>query len=169
MDGDGTLIARTNDGLGINVTASFQYQLIISLDNVVDLYYKWGPNGYEAAFGRMARSVLRDALAEFAAIDMFKNRTGVTDMMRSKLTAILGNVEATLQNFQLLDIKLPSQFSATIQSIEKYKQDLTSAQFMLQAAQQYAGGVIDQALQENAIITQTAQSYQKQLVEVSGR
>jgi len=75
MDSNDYLFARTKDGLAINVTLAFQYQLKISLDNIVELYYKWGPNNYEGAFGRMARSVIRDAIAEFNAIDMFKNRT----------------------------------------------------------------------------------------------
>ncbi len=75
MDGDNYLTARTKDGLAINVTLSFQYQLKISLDNIVELYNKWGPDEYEGAFSRMARSILRDAVAEYLAIHMFKNRT----------------------------------------------------------------------------------------------
>ena len=76
LDGSNYLGARTIDGLPINLTASFQYQLQITLDNVVALYYNWGEKGYEDAFTRMARSVLRDAAAGFTAIEMFQNRTG---------------------------------------------------------------------------------------------
>ena len=166
MDKSNYLSARTKDGLAINVTLSFQYQLKVTLDNIVELYYKWGPDGYEGAFTRIARSVVRDAVAEFVAIDMFKNRTSVEDSMRAKLTEMLTSLQANLQNFQLFEIKLPDKFSQTIQNIEKYKQDLTSAEFQHQEAQQYATGMVEKAMQENAMITQEADGYSKQMSEV---
>ncbi len=52
------LTARTKDGLGMNLTLSFQYRLKISLSNIVGLYFKWGPKGFSDAFNRMSRSVL---------------------------------------------------------------------------------------------------------------
>ena len=87
--------------------------------------------------------------------------------MRTMLTNMLSGLNANLMNFQLLNIVLPTQFSATIQNIEKYKQDLTTAQFVLQQAQNYANGMIQQATQENGIILQIAQGYQQQLNAVS--
>jgi len=86
--------------------------------------------------------------------------------MRAKLTEVLTSFQSTLQNFQLFEIKLPSKFSQTIQNIEKFKQDLTSAEFKLQEAQQYASGMIDKAVQESGMILQAATSYAKQLSEV---
>jgi len=91
---------------------------------------------------------------------------GVEDKIRAKLAEMLTGVQANLQNFQLLDIKLPEKFTLTIQNIEKFKQDLTSAQFKLQEAQQNATGMVDKAQKELAVITQEASSYKKQLLEV---
>ena len=86
--------------------------------------------------------------------------------MRANLIDMLSGLQANLQNFQLLVIQLPSKFSQTIQDIEKYKQDLTSIQFKLQEAQQYATGMIEQALNQQGTITQGASSYAKVLTEV---
>jgi len=84
LDGRNVLTARTRDGLSIDVSLSFQYQLKITLDNVVELYYKWGEEGYESAFGRISRTILRDAVAEFVAIDMFKSRTSKVLTMENR-------------------------------------------------------------------------------------
>lgn len=73
------LPARTIDGLKITVYVSYQYQLIISLDNIVALYYQWGDTGYNDAFFRMVRSCLIDSVAKFTAIQMYNNRTGVNN------------------------------------------------------------------------------------------
>jgi hypothetical protein len=75
MEGGNALGARTKDGLLMTMTLSFQYQLKITLENVVDWYYKWGASRTHDAFARMSRTVLRDAVSEYVAIDMFKNRT----------------------------------------------------------------------------------------------
>jgi hypothetical protein len=91
---------------------------------------------------------------------------GVEDKMKARLTELLSGLQANLQNFQLLVIQLPSKFSQTIQDIEKYKQDLTSIQFKLQEAQQFAKGMIEQARKQKDTITQEATSAKKVLDEV---
>eukprot|EP00829_Urostomides_striatus_P016146 TRINITY_DN5239_c0_g1_i1.p2 TRINITY_DN5239_c0_g1~~TRINITY_DN5239_c0_g1_i1.p2 ORF type:complete len:134 (-),score=25.37 TRINITY_DN5239_c0_g1_i1:13-414(-) len=94
---------------------------------------------------------------------MYNNRTVVEDTMKTNLFAVLAGLQVSLQSFQLLGVVLPSKFSTTVQNIESSIQNLTSEQYILAEAQQYAAGMIQQAQQQNAIITQQAIGYQTQL------
>ena len=87
--------------------------------------------------------------------------------MKTDLYALLNGLQVNLQSFQLLGVVLPSKFSTTVQNIESAIQNLTSEQYVLAEAQQYATGMIQNAQQQNAIITQQATGYQTQLQQVT--
>lgn len=86
--------------------------------------------------------------------------------MKTDVFALFSGLQLTLQNFQLLDVVLPSQFTTTVQGIQSAIQNLTTEQYILAEAQQYAAGMIQQAQQQNAIITQQAIGYQTQMQQV---
>ena len=53
-------------------------------------------------------------MAKFEAIDVFFDRTSVVSQMQIDLTAALEEYSVIVDNFQLLDITLPSAFSNSL-------------------------------------------------------
>ena len=77
-----SLKARTKDALEVTIECSFQYKVSTELGDLLFIFDTWGEN-YEAGIIRIARNVLRDAMAEFGALEVFYNRTSVELNMRT--------------------------------------------------------------------------------------
>ena len=156
---DGPFTGRTKDGLSVNISCVFQYQLMISLDNILHLYYKWGPDQYEKAFARLAKGIIREAVADFNAMFVVTGRTTLEENMRSTLSSLLNEENAELRNFQLFEIQLPENFTKVIQNMERSKQEYISTTYKLKSAEIYAEGNINKELEKNSIIISEANAY----------
>lgn len=64
---DESLVCRTKDALTVTIELSFQYQLSIDKEDLLQLYRAWGED-YENSFLLIARNTLRDVMAEFNAL-----------------------------------------------------------------------------------------------------
>lgn len=60
---------------------------------------------------KIARSILRNVVAEYEAIDFFYERSAIETAMNTALTNELVEYKADVQSFQLLDIELPSNLN----------------------------------------------------------
>jgi len=155
--------ARTKDGLPVNITCAFQYQLVDSLESILNLYNKWGTKGYEKAFLRMAKGVLREAVSSFSGMSVVTERTAVEEVMRGKLAAMLDTSHAILRNFQLFRITLPEEFMKSIYELENSNQEYTTILYELESAKTYAEGVIAKADEEMDTIISEAEGYARRL------
>lgn len=82
---------------------------------------------YTPFFSRIGRSVLRNAAAEFDAVDYFTNRTQIDMQMTSTIRTGLNNLGCTMDSFQLISISLPSQFDDAVERTELARQAYTIA------------------------------------------
>ena len=110
---DSSLSCRTKDALSVEVDCSFQFNIRPNLDDVVELYKNFGED-YHVPIIKMARNTLRDTMAKFEAIEVFFDRSSVVSQMQIDLTEALETYSFLVDNFQLLDINLPSAFSSSL-------------------------------------------------------
>lgn len=159
MEKENRLTARTKDGLPVNITCAFQYQLIDSLDSIVDLYNKWGTEDYERTFLRVARGALREAVAGFAGMAVVTGRSAVEAAMWSRLLSVLEVSQVEVRNFQLGEIELPEEFMKSIYDLERYKQEYTTALYKLEAVRNQGAGAVAKATEETDSIENEARGY----------
>lgn len=105
---------RTKDGMQITIGVSYQYKLNQDLTTVVDLVKKWGEGNYRRGFTRIAKNVLRTAVSTFEVSQIVFERSEVDKKLRDDLNTELSKEGVTVDNFQLLDIKFPSEYELAI-------------------------------------------------------
>lgn len=125
---DDPLLCRTKDALQVQIECSFQYQLSIDKDDLIQLYSDWGEN-YETAFLLAARNVLRDIMGEFWALQVFYERSTIESALRIGLTEKLREYKVILQSFQLLDIDLPQKFNQALIDTENLNLNITTVTY----------------------------------------
>ena len=91
-------MCRTKDALQVSIELSFQYQLSIDKDDLLQLYKNWGEK-YEKAFLLAARNTLRDVMAEFNALQVFYERSTIEASMRAGLKDQLQKFKVSLISF----------------------------------------------------------------------
>ena len=105
---------RTKDGMQITINVSYQYKLVQELTSVIDLLKKWGEDNYKMGFTRIAKNVLRTAVSTFEVSEIVFSRSDVDKKLRDDLDTELEKEGVTVDNFQLLDIKFPSEYELAI-------------------------------------------------------
>lgn len=105
------LHTRTKEGLGLNLSISFQYKLkpadipkLFALTNTL----------YEGLFTRLARDQLLEAAAEYEGPQYWLERDTIADYMQKLVGQNLNQSYATLRSLQLLDIQLPTTYEDSI-------------------------------------------------------
>lgn len=108
------LYSRTSDGLGIHISVNFDYQL--DPYSLLELYKKFGVEGYQPIFGRIVENVLKIESTKHTASSFFTNRTTIGLRLEDRLRAefIPQRIYAKVVAFQLLDIKLPKEFEKAV-------------------------------------------------------
>jgi len=106
-----TLHTRTKEGLGLQLSISFQYTL--NPDRLPELYALTNI-AYEGLFVRIARDQLLEAAAEYEGPQYWLQRQDVGDHMRSLVNQQLEESCAKLWGLQLLVIDLPDRYEKAI-------------------------------------------------------
>jgi len=106
-----TLHTRTKEGLGLQLSISFQYTL--DPDRLPQLYALTNI-AYEGLFVRIARDQLLEAAAEYEGPQYWLQRQDVGDHMRSLVDQQLQESCAKLWGLQLLVIDLPDRYEQAI-------------------------------------------------------
>mmetsp|Transcript_45910 Transcript_45910/g.52965 ORF Transcript_45910/g.52965 Transcript_45910/m.52965 type:complete len:318 (+) Transcript_45910:82-1035(+) len=165
FQGKTVLQSRTKDGLSVHMTISFQYKLKTTLTDLVALFYDWGDGGYDLAYRRIARAVLRDTAAEYEAYALFYERTQVSDDMISDLSEVLDQIHATVENFQLLDISLPSEFENAIRDTENENINIETLRFQRENVKTEMKGLKDKAVTEKQVIVNSAEAKAEEITQ----
>jgi regulator of protease activity HflC (stomatin/prohibitin superfamily) len=116
---DAQLTSRTKDGLAIALDVSFQYKLRLS--DLSDLYMNYEKD-YEPTIVRVSRSVLRDVVANYTAIEFFTDRESIGIAMEEALRIECTSVFIDIIMLQLTRIDLPDSFEQTLEEVEVARQ-----------------------------------------------
>lgn len=117
------LHSRTSDGLGIWLSINFDYQL--DPFSLMQLYRTFGTAEdaeegaeplYVEMFRRIAENVLKVEATQYEANEFFTNRTTIGFRIEQRLRSefIPQRIFAKVMSFQLLEIKLPSEFEQAV-------------------------------------------------------
>lgn len=68
------ILIRSRDGLAINISVTFQYKLINSLDNMLMLIYTFGKDE-ETAYELICSNVFRDTTSKYEVFEFVNNRS----------------------------------------------------------------------------------------------
>jgi len=146
---------RSRDGLVITVDYSFQYSLTTNGKDLLALYMRW-KSDYENSFGKISRNLVRDVAANYDAFDFFFNRSLIIADITASMSDYFIDIGASINNFQLLDLELPTDFFNAIQLTEvtrtkiseatvQQQNTLIQAETDLLAAQKQAEVIVTQA------------------------
>lgn len=92
------LTSRTGDAGLVYVYCSFQYKLQTDSESLITIFKTFGEE-YQDAFVKIARSILRNVVAEYEAIDFFYERSTIESAMNVALTDELTLYKADVQSF----------------------------------------------------------------------
>lgn len=116
---DMQLTSRTADGLAIDLDVSFQYKL--RLEDLDQIYMEYEKD-YEPTIVRVSRSILRDVVANFTAIEFFTDRDVIGQEMEDALREECIEVYIDIVMLQLTRIDLPDSFEAVLEEVEVARQ-----------------------------------------------
>lgn len=121
--------ARSQDGLEMHVSVSFQYKLDPS--NLHDLYTLLGHHLYRDEFVRFARGAIVEACAGYGASSFFTNRSFITASMVESLDKAFWHPEnglrVAIKGLQLREVELPPDFDAEITRTQEEMQEVQVA------------------------------------------
>ena len=113
------LNARTNDGVSLGVSLSFQYTL--NKEDLPELYDQSNTN-YESTFVSIARDIVMQTVAAYQANTFWTNRTEITDTLLENLDEALQNAHASCVGLQLLEVTIPTNLEESIVATQVEKQ-----------------------------------------------
>ena len=116
---DTVLSARTKDGLSIDIDVSFNYML--NIEDLDQLYMTY-VDKYEYTYVLTARSILRDVVSKYTAIQFFEIRENITMHLEESLDTALNEVFARVQNFQMTRFDLPDDFESALEQVQVAQQ-----------------------------------------------
>jgi hypothetical protein len=105
------LSTRTKEGLELDISFAFQYQL--RKDELPTLYLNFMTD-YETIFAKLARNAILTSGGDYEAPAYWLNRTVVGFEMTQKLTAQMNEAWADVTGFMLLKIDLPDTYEGAI-------------------------------------------------------
>jgi len=126
------VVTRTQDGVAITLSFSFQYKFDkAALPSV----YKQYTTNYQAPMIRVARNSMLQVAGNFTSTQYWLGRKFITDDME---VILRNNVQSTIlcnvQNFQLLHVELPDAYEASIIATQVQQQQVIQQQYQKQVA-----------------------------------
>lgn len=116
----GRLKTRTKEGLDLQISFAFQYQLI--QEELPQLYLK-GQDYYEEIFARIARNAVLEAASDYNAPSYWSERSAIGKSMEDELTIQMLAFHAKVTGFMLLKIDLPDSYENAIVRTEVTNQE----------------------------------------------
>jgi regulator of protease activity HflC (stomatin/prohibitin superfamily) len=125
----GAIRARSQDGLEMQVSASFQWT--IEPIAIKPLYKILGHHLYKDEFVRFARAALVRACSDFPAEKFFTERQNITtkmqDFLISEFTKPEKGLTVIIQGLQLREVELPASFDTEIKKTQSEMQEVEVA------------------------------------------
>jgi len=118
------MTCRSLDGMTVQISCSYQYQLTKEIDSVFSLYSQFD-NDYSKAFDKIAAETVRNVAADFNSIQFFFNRSDITAAMEKAMLTSLSSLGATVPSFQLLNFDLPTAFQQALLSSQETRSMIT--------------------------------------------
>eukprot|EP00003_Mantamonas_plastica_P033326 TRINITY_DN946_c1_g1_i1.p1 TRINITY_DN946_c1_g1~~TRINITY_DN946_c1_g1_i1.p1 ORF type:complete len:264 (-),score=91.82 TRINITY_DN946_c1_g1_i1:120-911(-) len=109
----GALAAFSNDGQNINLEVSFQYRVMTSGKQVIDIYKAMETN-YEQQYVKEAQSSLKNVATRFTTVEFFSKRVEITQAMLSEVNSKLNPKWSTVELLQLRNVDIPDDFEDKI-------------------------------------------------------
>jgi regulator of protease activity HflC (stomatin/prohibitin superfamily) len=125
----GEIDCLTKDEVLIDIEVSAQFQYI--KDDLIPYVMKqFGDDEhYKDFLVSIMRSTILNSCLEFTALDYYEMRTVVdAEMFKSLVRAMNTGLGCTIEYFQLVDIKYPSEYISTLHKKQNIKQDLITAE-----------------------------------------
>jgi len=131
----GAIRARSQDGLEMQVSVSFQWKLDPSalkpLFAILGGGDEEGENLYRDEFVRFARAALVESCSEYTAESFFTNRTEITANMFDKVASAFNLPEKglvlSIKGLQLREVSLPKEFDDEIVETQEQMQEVEVA------------------------------------------
>jgi len=124
--------SRTKDGLVLNLDVSLNFEIIKDFDKIIKIFDHFGYH-YDGYISRLAMNTIRDASAQFTAIEYSQNRSVVNLEMQRSITDDMNEIGFKLDSLQLLNVEFPASFSFTLQEIRIAQQNVSQAQRKMNA------------------------------------
>jgi regulator of protease activity HflC (stomatin/prohibitin superfamily) len=174
--------ARSQDGLEIHVSVSFQWKL--EAQALIPLYNILGNHLYVDEMVRFARGAIVEACTHYPADQYFTNRTAITMSMVELISISFAQpdlgMHATIQGLQLREVDLPSDFNTEIMNTQAQMQEVEVAQaerteqlIAKQSQQLVASERVNQtvqaAIQSAEDITRTNQATVAQMINLQDK
>lgn len=151
----GDVVARSKDGLVVNLEVAVQYRLSTTIEDLGRLYYTFGTD-YEQVYGRMVLSVVRDVASRHTVFDFWSTRPEISEEMRVELNKAFNDVYAYCAAFELANVEVSQDFANAITDTQVAFQDIQQASYEQSVARVRASATVDVANQVAVILAATA-------------
>lgn len=152
-----SIMARTKDGLEVNIQCRVNYLLKQDQFRLASLYLMFEED-FDSAFRSVARGVVRDVAGEFDAFEFWTKRDQISDAIQADLEIRFDDMHATVSNFLLAGFELPAAFKNEITRTDEQKQEYESRLLTQQREEQDIQARTLQAEQAIRVIEQEAET-----------
>jgi regulator of protease activity HflC (stomatin/prohibitin superfamily) len=150
--GDSSVLARTKDGLLIDLQCRLLYRVQSENVNGLASLYLMFNGGYVNAYQTVARAAVRDVASEYTAFEFWRFRENITNAMFDRMSISLGDMYGQVESFLLNNFELPTRFQTAIVETDVRKQELLQVQFEEATARTETQTIILKAEKDSQII-----------------
>jgi len=119
------LHTRTNDGLPITLSVSFQYRY--NADQLMENYLSYKHQEVEV-YEYVAVAVIANVATNYSAYDFFYDKRGIAIMMQNELALVFDDMLfARIDALQITEVQLPASFQSAILTSIATKQNITTS------------------------------------------
>lgn len=153
----GPLQTRTGEGLGLTLSVSFQYKVI--LEDIPKLYNLANVN-FHSTFVRISRDVILKVGGMYNATNYWTDRVKIGEVMRHEMDNELKKAYARCISLQVLKIELPKTYedSIVLTQVEIQKTNMRKFEQIAELIRQNSSVIISEAEQKIRIVNATAQA-----------
>jgi len=124
------VVTRTQDGVAITLSFSFQYKF--QKDSLKNVYSQYTTN-YQAPMIRVARNSILQVAGNFTSTQYWLGRDLITNDMQSILKSnIQDTILCQVESFQLLHVQLPQAYEDSIIATQVQQQQVKQQQYQKQ-------------------------------------
>lgn len=154
---DPAVLIRANDGLEMNLEVAFQYQLNITLQSILSIYYNFDSD-YKTGFISLARESIREVASKYNSMDYFESREIIANEMSDHLNIIFSKYDAQVATFQMLGFEVPDSFKNENELTQEAKQKAETMEFQKQTVIIETQTNVSKALTDSEIILSKAEA-----------
>lgn len=151
---------RTQDGLPIKITFSFNWQLGQTIDTLKNLYRNYGDiDAVKQLYGRIAGNVVRTVASQYSTFQFFDQLDQISSAMLSSLQGEILQQGGSVASVQLLNVGILPEFQNARTQQQAAVQAVTQAQNELNVAIINAQTLVQrQTLQAQLLVSQAVVS-----------